>query len=550
MSVLHNWILKKGEVWLFEYILNSKWKSIFVKLIGDADYNDRNNPFHVAATTNHETTNQVVKLLIEAHKEYQPTWMVNDVYQLPWFTINKANEGPLHLAIRNQNEELALELLKLHKDDDDISELLDYYRPKHTTLFLAIQNNCSQVAENILSRLDRKSWNEYLMDSTDGRNIMHLVPSLTNEKFGTWLVEEVSEFITQKDVNGQSAWDKAYEIGPAWFIKAVLEKEPSVFNSAPLVWTKACEKGHVLALCAFIDHNPGGFRDLCIEYKDSPLHHIKLPNLTGYENFLKITRMKDLINLQDSKGVTPLHKAIRNKDLFLTETLLTMDKIIYNIEDDENVSAIDLLAQECDNNQTWDRMCKRIGLDPRIKTTYFQDKTNLLEVRNSLFIVAALLAKITFTAGFTLPGGFNQETGAALLGKQPSFLVFLVSDALALFFSMLVLICLTWSMVFDASKSLVLIDRSMALLRLALNFTLLAFMTGVYVVIAPKSLWAAILIIIIMSFLVGISINKTLLYNFLEYVYKFIPSPKKKHRDQIGDVELGVPNKHDHLHDA
>ncbi|KNA07847.1 hypothetical protein SOVF_168040 [Spinacia oleracea] len=376
---------------------------------------------------------------------------------------------------------------------------------------------------------------------------MHLVPSLTDEKFGTWLVKEVPELITQQDVNGKSAWGKAYEIGPAWFIKVVLDKEPSVFNSAPLVWIKACEQGHVLALCAFIDHNPGEFRDLCIEYKDSPLHHIKLPNLTGYEEFLKITRMKDLINLQDSKGVTPLHKAIRNKDLFLTETLLTMDKIIYNIVDDENVSAIYLLAQECDNNRTWDRMCKRIGLDPRIKTTYFKDKTNLLDVRNSLFIVAALLATFTFTAGFTLPGGFDQETGAALLGKKPSFQVFLVSDALAFFFSMLVLICLTWSMAFDASKSLVLIDRRMVFLRLAINCTLLAFMTGVYVVIAPKSLWADILIVVIMSFLIAISINKNFLYDFLEYVYKSMPTLKKKHRDQIRDVELGTRNEQDHL---
>ncbi|XP_056683098.1 protein ACCELERATED CELL DEATH 6-like isoform X2 [Spinacia oleracea] len=507
-------------MWLFEYILKSKWKSTFVKLIADADYNNRNNPFHIAATTSHEATNQVVKLLVEAYKEYSPSWSVNDVDQLPWFITNKAFEGPLQLAIRHKNEELALDLLKLHKNANDISELLDYYEPPHTTLFLAVQNNCFEVTKYILSKLDRKSWTKYLKDFSDdgdGSNIMHLVPSLTNEKFGTWLVKEVPEFITQKDDNEQSAWDKAYEIGPAWFIKAVLEKDPSVFDSAPLVWTKACEKGHVLALCAFIEHNPGAFRDLCIEYKDSPLHHIKLKNLTGYEEFLKIKRMKDLINLQDSKGVTPLHKAIRNKDLFLTETLLTMDKIIYNVLDDANVSAIDLLSEECDNNQTWDRMCKRIGLDPRIKTTYFQDKTKLLDVRNSLFIVAALLATITFTAGFTLPGGFNQESGVALLGKN---------------------------------KAMVLIDRSMVLLRLALNCTLLAFMTGVYVVIAPKSLWAAILIIVIMSSLIGISVNKTFLYNFLEYVYKFIPTLVKKHRGRIHDVERGIPKEQGHLHDA
>uniref|UniRef100_A0A803LYD4 PGG domain-containing protein n=1 Tax=Chenopodium quinoa TaxID=63459 RepID=A0A803LYD4_CHEQI len=250
-----------------------------------------------------------------------------------------------------------------------------------------------------------------------------------------------------------------------------------------------------------------------------------------------------IFKLIDNKGWTQLltndqHLNVLHLAPLCPETLLSSDKIIYDIKDDEDISAIDLLAQECDNNQAWDRMCKRIGLDPRIKTTYFQSKTNLLDVRNSLFVVAALLATITFTAGFTLPGGFNQDTGDALLATKAAFLVFLISDTLALFFSMLVLICLIWSMVYDSSKSLFLIDRSMVLLRLALNSTLLAFMTGVYIVIAPKTLWAAILIIVIMSFLIGISINKTLLYNVLEYLDKLIPSPTKKPKDQIRVVEL------------
>ncbi|XP_056698515.1 ankyrin repeat-containing protein ITN1-like [Spinacia oleracea] len=498
---------------ILEIIDNNGWNQLLT--------NHYQNILHLAplctTTTNHESTNQVVKLLVEAYKEEFPNWDVSDIFALPWFAKNKANEGPLHLAIQNQHEELALDLLKLHQADD-INELLDYYVPEHTTLFQAIENNCPQVAEHILSRLDEDTWSKYLKDSFDGRNIMHLVPMLTNEKFGTWLVNEVPEFITQKDVNGQSAWDKAYEIGPAWFIKAVLEKDPTVFNSAPLVWTKACEKGHVSALCAFINHNPGAFRDLCIEHKDSPLHHIRLPNLTN--------------------------EGSNQSSRFQRETLLSLDKIIYDIEDDGNVSAIDLLAQECDDKQSWDRMCKRIGLDPRIKTTYFQSKTNLLDVRNSLFVVAALLATITFTAGFTLPGGFNQDTGEALLAKEAAFLVFLISDTLALFFSMLVLICLIWSMVYDSSKSLVLIDKSMVLLRVALNCTLLAFMTGVYIVVAPKSLWAAIVIIVIIGALIGISVNKNLLYDVLD---KLIPSPHKKPRDRIRQVELGISSDQIHL---
>ncbi|XP_021753387.1 uncharacterized protein LOC110718790 isoform X2 [Chenopodium quinoa] len=535
ITILHSW-LKKGEEWLFKYILESKWRSTFVKLIKETDYNKWNNPFHVAATTtNNEATNQVVKLLVEAFKEEFPNWNGYSATQMPWFIQNKAKEGPLHVAIRNKNEKLALYILSLY-EEDHINELLDYYEPEHITLFLAIQNDCQDVTKNIMSRLDKGSWTKYLKDISNGRNILHLAPSLTNEKFGTWLVNAAPEFITQKDNNKQSSWDKAYEIGPAWFIKAVLEKDPSVFNSAPLVWTKACEKGHVNALYAFIEHNPGAFRDLCIGHKDSPLHHIRLPNLTEYEKFIKISHMKDLINIQNDQDETPLHKAIRKGDIFLTETLLNMDKIIYDITDKTNVTAMDLLAHVYKEDNAWGHMCKRNGLDPTIKTTYFQHKTNLLDVRTSLFLVAALLATITFTAGFTLPGGFNQDTGEALLGKKASFLVFLVSDTLALFFSMLVLICLTWSMVFKPSKSLILIDRSMVLLRIALNCTLLAFMTGVYIVMAPRSLWVAILIIVIISFLIIISVDKTFLYEVMDKLFLIA---NKSSKDPMQLAELG-----------
>ncbi|XP_021755648.1 protein ACCELERATED CELL DEATH 6-like isoform X2 [Chenopodium quinoa] len=467
-------------------------------------------------------------MLIDIYKKESPSLSNN---QHPWLVKNIDGDTPLSLAIAQKNVNLAIYLLSV--DENVVIE------SKKNVLFLAVEVQCHTLAEEILKIIDNKGWTQ-LLTNHQKLNILHLAPLCTDVSFGTWLVDIAPEFITQKHKNGQSPWDKAFEFGHAWFIKAVLEKDSSVFSREPLAWTKACEKGHVPALCAFIDHNPGAFRDLCIEKKDSPLHHIKLSSLTNYEEFLKIPRMKDLINLQDSQGVTPLHKAIQDDNLFLTETLLSIDKINYDIKDDGDNSAIDLLAQKCADNQAWDRMCKRIGLDPRIKTTYFRTKTtNLLDVRNSLFVVAALLATITFTAGFTLPGGFTQDSGEAILAKKAAFLVFLVSNTLALFFSMLVLICLIWSMVLDPIKSLILIDRSMVLLLLALNCTLLAFMTGVYTVIAPKSLWAAILIIVIMSSLIGISINKTLLYRALEYIYKLFPSQSKECIDRFRAMELG-----------
>ncbi|KAL2924986.1 Ankyrin repeat-containing protein NPR4 [Bienertia sinuspersici] len=108
---------------------------------------------------------------------------------------------------------------------------------------------------------------------------------------------------------------------------------------------------------------------------------------------------------------TPLAwiKACENGHLSIVRVFVNCYRGRYNIKDNENRTAKDLLAHLCREQRQWDQMCKNIGFDPNLRTSYFQRKTDLLEVRNTLSVVAALLATITFTAGFTLPGGFERN---------------------------------------------------------------------------------------------------------------------------------------------
>uniref|UniRef100_A0A7C9A2I8 PGG domain-containing protein n=1 Tax=Opuntia streptacantha TaxID=393608 RepID=A0A7C9A2I8_OPUST len=174
-------------------------------------------------------------------------------------------------------------------------------------------------------------------------------------------------------------------------------------------------------------------------------------------------------------------------------------------------------------------MCARIRINPRLRPTYVQPmKTNMTEMRQTLSVVAVLLATLTFAAGFTVPGGFNNDTGEAIMAKKAAFLVFILADTIAMCCSMLALVCLIWSMVCDIpDKSLILVDYSVAILMAALYGTLVAFMTGVFTVISHVSLWAAIVVCIICS-LVGISANKTLFFKVLS---KLIPAPNQEHRN-------------------
>jgi len=58
------------------------------------------------------------------------------------------------------------------------------------------------------------------------------------------------------------------------------------------------------------------------------------------------------------------------------------------------------------------------------------------DTASSCSVVGALVVTIMFAAAFTVPGGNNQDSGYPIfLGKEKSFMLFVISDALSLFSS-------------------------------------------------------------------------------------------------------------------
>ncbi|KAI3899979.1 hypothetical protein MKW98_000879 [Papaver atlanticum] len=57
------------------------------------------------------------------------------------------------------------------------------------------------------------------------------------------------------------------------------------------------------------------------------------------------------------------------------------------------------------------------------------------EASQACMVVSTLIATVMFAAAFTVPGGNNQNTGLPIFIDSPSFLVFIVSDAVSLFAS-------------------------------------------------------------------------------------------------------------------
>ncbi|KAM3270644.1 hypothetical protein P3S67_028846 [Capsicum chacoense] len=63
-------------------------------------------------------------------------------------------------------------------------------------------------------------------------------------------------------------------------------------------------------------------------------------------------------------------------------------------------------------------------------------RRNIMEAAQIHLVVATLIMTVTFTAGFTLPGGFDSNTdspnkGMAILLRNTTFRAFVVTDVIA-----------------------------------------------------------------------------------------------------------------------
>ena len=114
-------------------------------------------------------------------------------------------------------------------------------------------------------------------------------------------------------------------------------------------------------------------------------------------------------------------------------------------------------------------------------------------------IVATLTATVTFAAGFTLPGGYSDTDGMTILTKKASFKAFVVSDTIALtfsvsavfiFFSMAVQHALFYDL--NMRTWLHLFSYASYLTLLGMGAMVVAFTTGLYAVL-PHSFGLPIL---------------------------------------------------------
>ena len=146
------------------------------------------------------------------------------------------------------------------------------------------------------------------------------------------------------------------------------------------------------------------------------------------------------------------------------------------------------------------------------------------KARESHLVVAALIATVTFAAAFTLPGGYKNDQGpnkgTAILAKNDAFIIFVISDAMSMVFSICAIFIHFYMAYF---QGLEIIDEvtTTKLLTYAMMFTgigmvtmVSAFIMGTYAVLEPFSGLA------ISFYVIGLGCLLFLMYFMYKIFYK------------------------------
>ncbi|KAG8635700.1 hypothetical protein MANES_16G055600v8 [Manihot esculenta] len=127
------------------------------------------------------------------------------------------------------------------------------------------------------------------------------------------------------------------------------------------------------------------------------------------------------------------------------------------------------------------------------------------ETASSCMVVATLIATVMFTAAFTVPGGNNDNTGRPIFLYTRSFIVFIISDALALFSSsssILIFLSILTSRYAEEDFLRSLPNKlilGLATLFISIINMMIAFCATLFLVLSHGLEWATIPIVVVAS---------------------------------------------------
>ncbi|XP_034686425.1 ankyrin repeat-containing protein NPR4-like [Vitis riparia] len=457
-------------------------------------------PLHLAAREGHLT---VVQALIQAAKALPDE--IESGVGVDKSILRMANEGKdtaLHEAVRYHHPEVVKILI-----EEDPQFIYGPNISGGTPLYMAVERGHGDLVQIILDHTSTSPAYSGIL----GRTALHSAVIRNDQEITAKLLEWKPSLTKEVDENGWSPLHCAAHFGYTKIVMQLLDKSPD--KSVAYLGIKldkrtalhiAAIRGHKDIVDLLLSYSP----DCCEQVNDNGnnvLHFAMTNQQDDYPGmFLQNDglRVRGLLNERDAQGDTPLH--LLASFLIDDENFVSNDRVDKMGLNNDNLTPKDIVSRV---NDSWLQKklvlnyfskSKEAGIGPLSWVPGDKEDNDSSESKdnedNSIstwkrkgethLIVAALVATVTFAAGFTLPGGYNENDGKAILAKKAAFKAFVVTDTLAMVFSVSATFVYFYMAVYDKVEYLQKhFLWGFFLTMFGMGSMVVAFMTGMYAVL-------------------------------------------------------------------
>nr|XP_048333413.1 protein ACCELERATED CELL DEATH 6-like isoform X1 [Ziziphus jujuba var. spinosa] len=478
-------------------------------------------PLHIAARYGHDS---ILKMLIQHAKGLHPQNQERGLEEARRMMrmLNENHDTAFHEAVRFHHLSVVQILIE---EDPNLVYLAN--REQETPLYMAAERGYSDIVFKILDKC--KSPNT---GGPDGRNALHAATIRKDQEMIKKILAKMGDLLKETDRVGWNPLHHAAYMGYLPAVKLFLELP---IGSAEAAYMKDTEGNTALHLAAAWDHEEVTSEIIqkcpeCCELVNkagsSILHAAVQSDGTtqrAMDAILKRNALKNLLNEKDNKGNTPLHHIAISLNIDLVDLIdhSGVDRMAFN---NQNQNALDLASatktQAARKNQFIQRLQKN-GLKSGTRLQHHpsnddkeeeieEDASTLSELdkaKDANLIVAALIATVTFTAGFTVPGGFISDKGplqgTPILGDSSAFKTFIIMDTLAMVLSSsAVSVHLFLRFREDKSRLLWYFILAFALTAMGMAAMVLAFVTGIYAILGYSRALSIVACVVGLSFFI------------------------------------------------
>ncbi|RWR73894.1 ankyrin repeat-containing-like protein [Cinnamomum micranthum f. kanehirae] len=380
-------------------------------------------PLHIAAKAGDLSLTE----LLTPHLVEQVRWREAGAAALKMKNSGGNSGGymPIHEALKKGHEVVAVHLLGFAGDIEAADDVSD---AGESLLYLTSEAGLYYSVTVMLRR------GNFSALGPQGRNPLHIA---VIRGIGHVLVETAPHLIKAADDFGKTALHYASTIGyyyddNIWIRIQILR---ILMSTEPSLAYKSDNDGNYPLVIATIEA-PSEAVEIILGYcPDSAelvdrsgrnaLHLAVLNNrVSTLDSLIKRPEFKMLINQPDNGGNTPMHLATQHNYMKIMELLLTCEDLDLATTNKEGLTAMDICGYTTKQRMIHDKLKRRGALpshqlwremllmhpsSPSRVLELVSISSNKEAVINTLSVVTALVATVTFAAAFAVPGGYKND---------------------------------------------------------------------------------------------------------------------------------------------